>query len=348
MNAHLPQAPRVCHRRTPANTPEPVRHSRHVPWLILVTMILLLGQAETIADVNEDELLQEPHKIPELLATQRLSIENVPNPHWRRDACSACHRGTPSKSDLQLADKDINKLCNTCHSAVSEHDYIHPVGMVPPERMIERMRPKFRAAIERGGGKVTCIACHDLPAQCLAERERERALNPLFFWDAPYRARSGLCYFCHDPDSYDRLDAHDQIADSGEVVEDRCLICHTETAQLQTATGIEQLDFTVDNDLSRMCTACHPWIPHPASVSFTGKEPPDHLVAPSPSVAKYMQQTETKSDVKLPLDPTTGRIFCGTCHDSHERGVLRITHPQDEDVEHRLRAKEICTMCHDM
>ncbi len=333
----------------------PVKGRMHLLRLATAGLVLLVGCGEVLgqvqkrtAAVSEEQLLLEPLKIPELLTTKRISVEDVPDPHWRREACSACHRGTPSRSDLKLIDNDINALCNTCHSAVSEHDYIHPVGMVPPERMVERMRPKFRAAIERGGGKVTCIACHDVPAQCLAERERERALNPLFFWNAPHRTRSDLCYFCHDPSYYDRLNAHEQIADNGKVMEARCLICHETTTQLQAATGIATLDFVVDADLSQMCTVCHPWIPHPASVSLSGKEPPDHLVAPSPEVAQHMQRTQTKSDIELPLDPTTGRIFCGTCHDPHERGALRTLRRSDEEVEHRLRAKEICIMCHDM
>ena len=130
---------------------------------------------------SEETLLNDPARIPGLVAQGQLTLKQVPNPHWRRNACQACHTGTPTRANLRLRESDINQLCNHCHAAVSDHSYIHPTGMPVPASMQAQLPKSFQQAVTRGRGTITCITCHDLPMTCKAERARERGLNPLFF-----------------------------------------------------------------------------------------------------------------------------------------------------------------------
>jgi hypothetical protein len=158
-----------------------------------------------------------------------------------------------------------------------------------------------------------------------------------------------LCYRCHDPEYYERLNPHDQISDSGQLIEDRCRVCHRDTKDLRTATSMTGLSFTTDQDFSSLCTRCHKWVPHPGGFSFSSKEGPDHLVVPSLQMLRRLQRMEKKNNVMLPLEPVSGRIFCATCHNPHEKGVVRsAAADKGADRPDRLRMRDICTNCHDI
>jgi nitrate/TMAO reductase-like tetraheme cytochrome c subunit len=61
-----------------------------------------------------------------------------------------------------------------------------------------------------------------------------------------------------------------------------------------------------------------------------------------------MRAIERKNDVTLPLDPTNGKVFCGTCHNVHARGVLKTAAAaRGADAKQRLRMPEICGNCHE-
>ena len=56
-----------------------------------------------------------------------------------------------------------------------------------------------------------------------------------------------------------------------------------------------------------------------------------------------MREVEAKQGIRLPLHPETGEISCATCHDPHEfKGG-----PVSQQPEHRLRADDVCQVCHD-
>jgi hypothetical protein len=78
---------------------------------------------------------------------------------------------------------------------------------------------------------------------------------------------------------------------------------------------------------------------------FSGKQDAGwvHLVEPSSEIAANMREVEARQGVRLPLHPDTGEIFCATCHDPHQfKGG-----PVAEQPEHRLRADDICQVCHE-
>lgn len=315
-----------------------------------MTLVAMGAMAEARAQTAPDEqkLFDHPEAIPALLKEKKLAPPRIPSPHWRSDACRACHAETPDRGAAKLRTSDINRLCGACHDGMSQSYLIHPIGMAVPTAMRSRAPEPMQAALARGGGVITCITCHDLPVQCLRERTRERALNSAFLRGWPYPARADLCAFCHDPRHYTRLNPHAPVEGEGARDQEGCLLCHGDTRGLETARGINEVNFIPARDLSALCTRCHPNLPHPGGdFTFSGKKIPNHLVAPSPEMLAYMKQMGSKNRGVLPLDPGTGRIFCGTCHYSHAPGVLRSeAAAKSANHEHRLRTSNICLDCH--
>lgn len=307
------------------------------------------GQKNMSAVTNEAALLKAPQRIPGLVAEGKLTLAQVPNPHWRQDACSACHNGKPVRGDLKLRDKDINRMCNTCHGAITDHSFIHPTGMPVPRPMQSRMTASFAQAVKRSGGTMSCITCHDLPKTCLPQRVNERGLNPRFFREGPYPDRSALCYRCHDPKQYMRLNPHDQIDKDGNLRKSTCQVCHDHVPDVSAARSIADVDFVVAGDLVAMCANCHPVKPHPGGFSFSnGGGLPNHLRIPSERVVQRREQMQKDNEIVLPLDPNTGKVFCGTCHNPHARGVIRVkAAAKGAGEKQRLRMQEICENCHD-
>lgn len=325
-------------------------------WFLCLLALVVLS-ASNVSEAGSKPATQAAGKvpafkdaarIPRLVAQGAVRASDIPDPHWRTDGCDACHKGRPTKERLRLRTRDYNRLCNDCHGIVSPHSYIHPVGMTVPEAMQRRMPRDFRRALQRSGGKLSCIVCHDLPITCLKERAAEKGLNPLFFRGGPFRGRTDLCYKCHDSSRYKRLNPHDQLTKSGKIRKEKCRVCHTDKPDPLEAKNIDQVGFNEEVDLSRMCTGCHPWRPHPGGdFKFLGKGGPNHLVLPSGKVLRWMKKMEKKSGVIFPLDPTTGKIFCGTCHDSHDKGVVRTAAGRGPGAKHRLRLRKICVQCHE-
>lgn len=265
----------------------------------------------------------------------------------------ACHVGKPEEVRLRNAD-DYNQLCNNCHEADMISSYVHAVGMVPPQDFLARMPKEFKDAVARGGGKVTCISCHDLTIQCKTERFEQVALNKLFFRGGVYSARTDLCFQCHDAKRYERFNPHDQISDEGVLDTQTCYVCHSVTPNRKTAKSIRDVQFNVMQELTQLCTGCHPWRMHPGGMwagfaKGSHGEGPNHLVVPPDYVLQRIKEQEQAIGVMMPLDPHSGRIFCATCHNPHERGVQwQPAADKGADGYKRLRKGEfqICNTCH--
>ena len=136
--------------------------------LLLLSGILNAAPAsagKASGEWTEKQLFEQSDEIPRLLAQRKITAEQIPDPHWREDSCRACHREIPKGNDPKLRGKNIIGLCNNCHDTISVNAYIHAVGMTPSEEKRNRMPAQFSQAIQRGGGVVTCITCHDLPMQ---------------------------------------------------------------------------------------------------------------------------------------------------------------------------------------
>lgn len=311
-------------------------------WLLLALISSFGNQVAAgtaHAAVTALDFMSKPKQIASALADGRIRAAQIPNPHWRKDGCPACHRTTPRTGHLSLRDPNADRVCDMCHSGVFDHSYIHPTGVQPGTAMKARMPVSFRNALG-DKAKLACLTCHDVKAQCLSGRTDEQGANSRFLRDGPYRETVDLCYQCHDAGGYKPLNAHDQVSDRGEIKQHTCAICHTENRR-----GA----FHAKNNLVWMCRSCHRWRVHPSSgFSFSRKGTPNHLVVPSESIRKKMKESEREYGITLPLDPNTGRIYCATCHNPHERGVIkRRRASKGASKEKRLRKREICLNCHD-
>jgi predicted CXXCH cytochrome family protein len=293
-------------------------------------------------------MLSQPQMIPEWIKQKRIDKNQIPNPHWNKNDCSVCHKSIPQGKRLNLVTDDIEQLCSYCHSGEFDHSYIHPSGIPIGRLEISRIPEEFLGSMENHK-LVTCKTCHDIKAQCLTERFSEKSVNSLFIRNGPYRLRTELCYKCHDESAYQRKNAHDQIDDNGRIREYSCLVCHETDKGLNAAKDIKDVTFHVKDNLIRICRSCHELVAHPSSnFTFTKKGVPNHLVVPSKAMKTVMAKSEKKEQVVLPLDPLTGKIFCATCHNPHERGVIKNpAGAKGADEKQRLRTRNICTNCHD-
>ncbi|MBI5893732.1 MAG: hypothetical protein HZB79_08810 [Deltaproteobacteria bacterium] len=272
--------------------------------------------------------------------------KEYPNPHWKEGLCNECHEGIPEKGRKQAFKYggDIIKMCNSCHDVVSAHKYIHATGMVPSEEKLNKMPDDFKKALNRGDkeGKMTCLVCHEMLYQCLKENYNRKAIDSRFFRGGPYNSRTEICYNCHDASQYARLDPHEQITDEGEILIDKCIICHKITPDVKRVKGIEDVRFQVDEDFAQ------PLKP--------GEKPGEekvisHIRLPYEKVLKRYKFTEAEREYVLPLEPGTGKITCATCHNPHERGIQKFTKAdRGADNRQRLRAGgggALCMNCHD-
>ena len=115
----------------------------------------------------------------------------------------------------------------------------------------------------------------------------------------------------------------------------KCLYCHVTVPNVNA--GHEGLRYT--DTLTALCISCHQVGAHPQV---------DHLVRLSKQKSANLHAYEEKRQVRLPLDD--GSITCVTCHNPHERGLLKGVAGVGADEENRLRLatyNEQCTPCHE-
>ncbi len=289
-------------------------------------------------------------KIKSWVKQGEIKIENIPDPHWRADACVACHSAKASRKNIHLRGKGINQTCNNCHDAlVDDHVHDHPLEVVVSKSMRKRLPAEFKQTLQKNG-KLSCSSCHDIVMQCKENKFSEQKINPRFMRGGPYRSRTGLCYQCHDKKAYQRLNSHDQISDSGEIQADKCLICHMRLPkELDDGTAVDT-ELWVKTDYAALCLNCHRWTPHPGGdFPFLDKGGPMHLVKPSPGIRRHMLKMEKLNGLILPLEEDNGKIYCATCHNPHERGVLKNARAaKGADKPKRLRSNPMCENCHDL
>lgn len=202
-----------------------------------------------------------------------------------------------------------------------------------------RVPDYYGKVLERG--RITCTTCHDLTFQCKNPNIAYRLQNPGFLRNRVSRATSDQCFECHDDRQFTALNPH--VGASGDSPEPTCLLCHERLPQ-STETDVADVSFNMQDDLNDMCRGCHDVKPHPTGMSFGAPaEGWVHLVRPSAEVLGKIEGWQAATGVILPLNSKNGEIHCATCHDPH--GVpAGSTAAQPED---RLRADDICQVCHD-
>ncbi len=322
------------------------QHRPHLLWFLY----LVITSATSYAGNVSKPFPYPPAIISQKVAEGLLRPDQIPDPHWKPDACGTCHQGRrPTRANLRQ--KPPSPLCENCHELVSGKKYLHTSNVAPDPDMLKRMPESYRSALQRG--RVVCTTCHDLLAQCLRERRTEKTSNSMFLRDIHPGYRSEPCYLCHDANAYQRMNPHEQIDEKGNIRRATCALCHDNVDKLRQDMKYTALDFNVKQDWARMCTGCHPWIPHPGgafmfSSTFKGKKQPEHLTRPSPDMRQRMQRMAQRNGIILPLDPSTGKIYCATCHNPHAAGVVtNAAAASGAGADKRLRMKKICLNCHD-
>lgn len=285
--------------------------------LLVITPVVLVFGRENVSDIEQ---------LPEST-----------NLHFSDKYCKECHEDTPKRGGDTLLKYDGNytQLCR-CHG-YTPGTYIHPVDIIPTEKKKSAIPEDFPLE----NGMVTCITCHDMYLQCQVN-PRQEALNRRFLRGAPYVSRTSLCFKCHDEKKYSMLDPHNQLTETGKIIEEKCLYCHEKKPDEMSETFT---DVKLIGDLEVLCFRCHYKQSqlHPINAN--------HLVKPSDKILENMRESKEKFGIILPLN-YDGKISCSTCHNPHERGVI----PRDKgsakgaSEKYRLRLSEvnlqICAACH--
>jgi len=338
------------------NSIQPVQYAIFLQLLALL-FIWHINSVQAATPVNSAQLLKkipdsfsQVETFPRRLSSGELKQQDIPNPHWKKNSCVACHKSNRG-SARNLRHTAVEKICNNCHGAEFDHSYIHPSDVKVDKKMRSRMSKGMQASLLKNRNKINCNTCHDLTLQCNPDTKKQRLINPEFFRSGPFKSRSQLCFMCHDDDQYSRLNPHDQIDDRGKLKKQTCVICHADSiGKLRKIKNIEQLEFNTKDSLSTMCWGCHPWTPHPGGqFSFFRQESgPNHLVKPSARVKNRLREMTEKNHLSFPLEPGSGKIFCGTCHNPHEKDVIKnLPAASGADSPRRLRTQKICEYCHD-
>ena len=278
---------------------------------------------------------KEPHK----LRTQfiRFAEQSIRiNLHWTDTFCMGCHDKMPKEGEEPtfLFDGDITMVCNRCHETEEATADIHPVDFEPEDTNFVTVPAEFPL----WNGVLTCTTCHDLRTQTKVD-VKERRRNPMFLRGGPYETRNDICFKCHNPATYEQQSPHIQLDSRGQIMVEKCLFCHSSRPDVEVV-GVDQKSF--EGDASQMCYGCHQGKEegHPIGVTHQN-------VLPTEERTECMKKTEKKRNLILPL--FDGRVFCGTCHNPHQAGVLKGKASAGAGAAQKLKLPsgyEMCVACH--
>jgi hypothetical protein len=264
------------------------------------------------------------------------SVSRRINPHWKDVMCIACHIEEPGEGTPNLKYQgNITLLCNRCHDGEIARNDVHPVDKKPSENVaIPEDMPLSQ-------GLLTCATCHDSSLQEGGERKRSVGRHNPSFLRGGYNTRNEYCFRCHLMEQYGKLNAHQQLSESGSVKPQSCLFCHSSLPDIKVA-GIESVTFNTDS-LDEYCTVCH------TATRFIDEHPVgEHLVEPSREISRAIETAGERIEVNLPL--FNDMITCATCHNPHQGGVIEIeASASGSHEEKRLRLKAgrwQCIGCH--
>jgi len=262
--------------------------------------------------------------------------EEMINPHWTGKHCLECHMEEPADKENLKFDGDSLQLCNRCHETEFARTEIHPVGV----QLLPEMKKQFTREWPMERGALGCLTCHDALPPMYEDFALEQT-NPKFLRGAPYRKMTDFCFSCHVPENYKKTNPHEeQLTADGRIIERRCLYCHEslpDPSQVRTVEGVSFRGKRQD-----ICLGCHgdKELDHPARA--------DHNVAFPEDMAAQFASQKAQYGVDLPL--IENNVFCGTCHNPHQKGVLQrkeVSTGAGEDKFLRLNGwNELCLTCH--
>ncbi|WP_456369648.1 hypothetical protein [Thermodesulfatator atlanticus] len=256
------------------------------------------------------------------------------NPHWKELFCLCCHKSDPSPEKAPLKDNDFNKLCERCHDNKFARADIHPVGIKPKKVKVPHYMPLQN-------GELTCETCHNSLLQCFLSKHAQK-------YNRNFLRREGLprykfCFLCHEAKAYQRLNPHvGQIDEKGNIVEEKCLLCHSSLPDVKHVKGISSVKF-MRADPDECCKGCHPGYEkyHPAGYTHVGVKPKGKLL-------KAIKESPDRIGIAMPL--YNGKIICASCHNPHDPRLSRYWAPGSMLFSpHKLRLPstlQTCVACH--
>lgn len=335
--------------------------SSQVPgFKLLVLLISLCGNpvaAQTIIMTDDPVYSQQgagsvsADFVDQLISEGIVLANEVSNPHWQEDGCIICHAKKPAgkSSELHLRSNDALNLCYNCHDKNNEHTSVHPAWIIPSDKVLSNISNDFKNTLSLDEGNINCLTCHDVKVQCKLSSVYRQQHFPAFIRGFPYGSRTEFCFNCHVNDGYKPLVSHQQINAQGELIENKCLLCHLEVPEQSESGASQKTELIIEQDWKSICANCHTEVPHPSSNAvFARGKIPNHLVVPPEEILIRMKLMSELNNVNLPIDESTGKLFCGTCHNPHEEGVIKNpSGAKGAGHEKRLRANPICNYCHD-
>lgn len=264
------------------------------------------------------------------------------DPHWNEATCQSCHAdASPTTANHDLAIEDVDNHCENCHSARGNAlpcrhlSNIHVGGLPLPDA--------FRDTLV--DDRLVCTSCHDLTVQCRSPHRAYRQLNPGFVRNRNSRNRAEYCVECHGSSGYEQLNPH--VMEAGDPARPLCTFCHA-GMPVKNESGWSEVDFHMSGSLNDMCTGCHRIRPHPGSMFSSGPAGGNHLTKPSAAIAENMKETEEDMGLVFPLNPSTGEVYCATCHDPHPEDLEGYPVSNSPGSKYMLRVDNNCQACHDL
>ncbi|MES9991775.1 MAG: hypothetical protein ABW098_07470 [Candidatus Thiodiazotropha sp.] len=308
-------------------------------------------------DSIDDDSSDDQIKKHDLAIKSRITSSE--NPHWDKSKCNLCHDGS---KDITISNNfshsgEYKNICMSCHEEDITHLYIHPVDLPITNEYKSKIEENWNGDLRlTKNGTMACQTCHDILDQCLPTRSHQKTRNPSFLRGGPFPDRYTLCYRCHDATKYERVNSHDQISDTGYLKLDKCRLCHEVDLTKQIKHGITRdvdqypLLEDMNADRTQLCVRCHRKIDHPSSAfSIKSSKKYRHLVRLDSSKKRTLDNMHVETGIKLPIEPDTERVYCGTCHQPHQPGVFAGENATGVKMDnHRLRDTPICKYCHEI
>ncbi len=260
------------------------------------------------------------------------------NIHFSARYCLECHetRKIDKKTKSLKYNGDFSKLCLDCHND-RQPIHFHPLEVRPDAAS----GVKIPAGYPLQQGKLGCLTCHDVYLQCRdSEADKLLLKGQMLLRGMPYKSTLTFCFKCHDESRYPRYDPHEQIDAAGQVIQNKCLYCHTTVPDASHTTYRE---VKLIGSFGELCKGCH---------YLTARQPLHvrHLRKPTLEVVQRMKEMQAQYKIVLPLDQD-GKVTCVTCHNPHQKGLIpdQRAGATGAGAVHRHRlAGNLCIKCHPM
>ncbi len=260
------------------------------------------------------------------------------NIHFSAKYCLECHETRKIDKDTKSLkyNGDFGKLCLNCHND-RQPIHFHPLQIRPDASGGVKVPVGFPLR----QGKLGCLTCHDIYLQCRdSEADKLLLKGQMLLRGMPYKSRLTFCFVCHDKTRYPRYNPHEQIDTVGQVMQSKCLYCHTNVPDASHTTYRE---VKLIGSFGELCKGCH---------YLTAKQPLHvrHLRKPTLEVVQRMKEMQVQYKIVLPLDQD-GKVTCVTCHNPHQKGLIpdQRAGATGAGAAHRHRlAGNMCIKCHPM